>query len=198
MAPIMDPSPPIGSRARRRWWAGIPAVWLSTLLLLAGGYFGSTQRFGAFLFSIPVLASLLLIAVVAAIRASMKRAGRAHLLVAWLLIGLTPLAYLESYDAVQQIRFLVWAATHYRQVSEVVKANNIVMGWDSWGMAGQDNFSYLVVDVDDRLESKDRAIRWTKQVGQSCGLWKTQRVWPEIYIATTYTNCPFNGIEPAE
>ncbi|WP_159754710.1 hypothetical protein [Sphingomonas sp. 8AM] len=198
MALITQSSWPKALLAKWRWWASVPAVRLSMLLLLAGVYFGSSRSFGAFLLSIPMLAGLLLIAVAAAIKASVKRVERTHLLAAWLLIGLTPFAYLLSYEPVQQLRFLFWAVTHYRQVAEASKASSIVVGWDSWGMAGQDTFSYLAVDSDDRLGSQGRAIQWTKEVGQSCGLWKTQRVWPRFYIVTTYTNCPYDRIEPAE
>lgn len=64
-------------------------------------------------------------------------------------------------------------------------------------MAGQDTSSYLVVDTEDRLKLKARADQWTKQLGQSCGIWEKQRVWPKLYIVTTYTNCPYEGVEMA-
>lgn len=64
-------------------------------------------------------------------------------------------------------------------------------------MAGQDTFSYLVVDTEDRLRSKARVDQWTKQIGQICGLWEERRVWPRLFIVTTYTNCPYDGVEPA-
>ena len=71
------------------------------------------------------------------------------------------------------------------------------MGWDSWGMAGKDTDSYLVVDTWDQLESKRRADKWIKKIGQSCGVWQTQRVWPTFYVVTTYTNCPLEGVANA-
>ena len=76
--------------------------------------------------------------------------------------------------------------------------NGVVKGWDSWGMAGQDTFSYLVADTEDRLGSKARAAQWTKQIGQSCGIWEQRRVWPRLYIVTTYTNCPYDDVKPAD
>jgi hypothetical protein len=63
-------------------------------------------------------------------------------------------------------------------------------------MAGSDTFSYLVVDKQDRLGSKSRAEEWTKEVGQSCGIGQADRMWPQIYVVTTYTNCPYDGVEP--
>lgn len=182
---------------RLRWSAKSPAVCLAALLLVAGAYFGSSRDFGSFLLSIPILALLLLGAFVAAVRAAIIKAERAGVLMAWALICLTPLAYFFSYGVVQQIRFYFWAPAHYRQLAEASKTNGIVMGWDSWGMAGQDTFSYLVVDTEDRLKSRARVDQWTKQIGQSCGLWEERRVWPRLYVVTTYTNCPYDGIEPA-
>lgn len=183
--------------ARWKWFARNPAFCLAVLFLLAGAYFGSSRSFGSFLFSIPILALLLLGAFVAAVRATIIKAERVGLLMTWALICLTPLTYSFSYGLVQQIRFFLWAPAHHRQLAEASKKNGIIMGWDSWGIAGQDTFSYLVVDTEDRLYSKARVDGWTKQIGQSCGIWEKQRVQPRLYIVTTYTNCPYNGVEPA-
>jgi hypothetical protein len=168
----------------------------SFMLLLAAAYFGSSRGFGHFLFSIPTLPFLLLCALVAAIWASAKRAQRKRAAVAWLMIAVAPLVYLSSYYVVQHIRFLVWAPLHTSLLEEALKKDGIVQGWDSWGMAGSDTFSYLVVDNQDRLGSKSRGEEWTKEVGQSCGLWRADRMWPKIYVVTTYTNCPYDGVEP--
>ncbi len=86
---------------------------------------------------------------------------------------------------------------HYSQLARASGRDGIVTGWDSWGWGGDDTFSYLVVDTRDTLESKSRAAQWTKQIGQSCGLWQAQRMWPRLYVVTTYTNCPYDGVEPA-
>ena len=179
------------------WITQSPAICLSLLLLLAGAFFGSSRDFGAFLLSIPTLAALLLVAVVAAVLESVKRTDGVRVLSAWALIGLAPIAYLLSYAPVQEVRFLLWAPAHYRQLADASKKNGVVIGWDSWGMAGQDTFSYLVVDTNDQLGSEARRAQWTKQIGQSCGIWEHQRVWPKLYIVTTYTNCPYDGVEPA-
>ena len=179
------------------WLTRSPAVCLAMMLLLAGAYFGSSRDFGNFLLSIPVLAFLLLASVFAAIHTTIAKTQRRYGPTVWTLICLSPLAYLFSYGPVQQVRFLLWAPAHYRQLTEASKKNAIVMGWDSWGMAGQDTFSYLVVDTEDRLGSPARIVQWTKQIGQSCGLWEEQRVWPKLFIVTTDTNCPYDGVEPA-
>jgi hypothetical protein len=113
------------------------------------------------------------------------------------MICLTPFAYICSYGLTQRVLFLLWAPAHYSKLAAASEKNGVIMGWDSWGMAGQDTFSYLVVDTEDRLGSKDRIDQWTKQIGQSCRLWEERRVWPRFYIVTTYTNCPYDGIDPA-
>lgn len=182
---------------RLAWLVRSPAVVSATLFLIAGAYFGSSRDFVFFLSSIPTLPALFLISLVAAVWATCVKVQRSRALVAWALIGLTPLAYFGSYRLAQRVRFLLWAPAHYRQLAKLSEKDGIVMGWDSWGMAGDDNFSYLVVDKEDRLGSKARADQWTKQIGQSCGLWETQRMWPRLYIVTTYTNCPYDGVDPA-
>ena len=182
---------------RWTWFAVNPPVPFAILFLFAGGYFGASRDFGAFLISIPILTLLFLVAFVAAVRAGINKVERPRVLIAWILMGLAPLAYLCSYQPVQQIRFLLWAPAHYSQLAEASKKNGIVTGWDGWGMAGQDTSSYLVVDTEDRLGAMARANKWTKEIGQSCGLWEVQRVWPRLYIVTTYTNCPYDGVEPA-
>jgi hypothetical protein len=179
------------------WSAKSLAVRLAMLFLIAGAYFGSSRSLGAFLFSIPILALMLLGALVATARASLRRVERPCAILACTLICLTPIAYHFSYGLVQRIDFLLWAPSHYRKLAQASKKDGIVMGWDSWGMAGQDTFSYLVADTEDRLGSKERADEWTKQIGQSCALWEAQRMWAKLYIVTTYTNCPYDGVEPA-
>ena len=183
---------------RLAWLFRAPAVVLATLLLLAGAYFGSSRDFGAFLFSIPVLALLFLGALATTMWAACVKVERRRAAVASALICLTPLAYFCSYGTVQRIRFLLWAAAHYRQLAQASEKDGIITGWDSWGMAGENTFSYLVADTQDRLGSKTRADQWTKQIGQSCGLWQTQRMWPRLYVVTTYTNCPYDGVQPAD
>jgi len=62
-----------------RWIPSVenPTVYLAMLLLLAGGYYGSSRSFGNFLFSIPILALLFLGATIAVVRAEVRKARRA-------------------------------------------------------------------------------------------------------------------------
>lgn len=182
---------------RLAWLCRVPAVIFATLLLIAGACFGSTHDFGAFLLSMPVLAILFIAALVATIWAACIKALRGRALAALALICLTPLVYLCAYKAAQEVRFLIWAPAHYAQLARASGRDGIIMGWDSWGFGGEDTSSYLVVDTLDALGSKSRAEQWTRHVGQTCGLWQAQKVWPRVYVVTTYTNCPYDGVEPA-
>jgi hypothetical protein len=182
------------ARGKWRWPTRNNAAWLAALLLLGATYFGSSRNFGLFLLSLPVLGTLLVAALVAS---AFNTAGRACRQATLLLICLSPIAYFCSYGFAQHIRFMLWAPAHYRQLTEASDKDGIIMGWDSWGMAGQDTFSYLVVDTKDQLKLPARRAAWSKQVGQSCGLWEARKMWPKLYVVTTYTNCPFDGVDPA-
>lgn len=181
-------------------WAGFmrsPALILSTLFVLAAGGLGSSNDFGLFVVSIPILGILLFASLAFTARAAFLSAHRRRAAAAAALICLAPLAYVSAYGAAQRIRFLVWAPAHVRQLAQASRTDGIIMGWDSWGMAGEDTYSYLVVDTQDRLGSKARSDQWTREIRQTCGLWKTQRMWPRLYVVTTYTNCPYDGVAPA-
>jgi hypothetical protein len=182
---------------RLAWLFRVPAVAIAAIFLLAGAYFGSTRDFGAFLISLPALSLLFCGTLIATVWAACIRAQRRRAYVAMALICLTPAIYLGSYGALQRIRFLFWAPAHYRELAQASRRDGIIMGWDSWGMAGSDSFSYLAVDTEDGLQSKVRAAQWTKAIGQTCSLWQAQRMWPKLYVVTTYTNCPYDDVQPA-
>jgi hypothetical protein len=180
------------------WFFRAPAVLIATFLLFAGAYFGSTKDFETFLLSFPALGILSLAAFAATGSTALIQAQRSRAAAALVLICLTPLIYFCSYGVAQRLRFLIWAPVHYRQLEKAMVKDGIVTEWDSWGMAGQDTSSYLVVDTQNRLGSSTRADQWTKQIQQSCGVWQAQRMWPKLYVVTTYTNCPYDGVEPAD
>ncbi|WP_353230203.1 hypothetical protein [Novosphingobium sp.] len=179
----------------RRWSSFVTSapVFDGLLLLLAAAYFGSSRNLLAFLLSIPVLIYLFLESLIAAMRAAIIKSDHTRMWLAWALIFLAPLAFIYSYKPVQQIRFLLWAPSHYSQLAEASKKDGIVIEWDVWGMAGQETSSYLVVDTEDRLLTKTRADKWAKQIGQSCDFWEGQGVWPKFYIVSTSTDCPYEG-----
>lgn len=179
------------------WLAKSPAVCLALFLLLFGIYFGSSRDFGSFLLSIPLLGILFVVTLIAIVWSAIIKVDKSRFTVALVIVCLTPIAYFYSYGFTQRVRFLLWAPAHYQELVAASKKNGIIMGWDSWGMAGSDTFSYLVVDTEDRLGSEARIDQWTKQISQSCGIWESRRVWPRFYIVTTNTNCPYDGVDPA-
>ena len=174
---------------------GAGAVVFAAIFLLAGLYFGATREFGAFLLSVPVMGLTFFGALILTIWTSRITTQRRQALVAWMLIVLTVPSYFMSYGLTQQVRFVIWAQAHHDLFVQASRKNGIVTWWDGWGMAGQDTDSYLVVDTEDRLGSKSRVEQWTREIGQPCGIWQTQRVWPKFYIVATNTNCPYNDIQ---
>lgn len=173
---------------------GAGAVAFAAIFLIVGLRFGSTHDFGAFLLSVPLLGLTLLGALISTIWTTRITAQRRYAMLAWALIVLTVPSYFMSYGLSQRVRFLIWAQAHHDQMVQTSKKDEIVTWWDGWGMAGQDTDSYLVVDTKDRLGSKSRAEQWTKEIGQTCGIWTTQRMWPRFYVVATYTNCPYDGV----
>lgn len=173
---------------------GSGAVAFAAIFLIAGLYFGSTQDFGAFLLSVPLLCLTFFGALIFTMWTTRIGAQRRHATLAWALIVLAVPSYFMSYGLSQRVRFLTWAHAHHDQLAQASRKDGIVTWWDGWRMAGQDTDSYLVVDTEDRLGSKSRAEQWTKEIGQTCGIWKTQRMWPRFYVVATYTNCPYDGV----
>jgi hypothetical protein len=170
-----------------------PSVIVATLLVLATAGFGSTRDFGAFVVSVPVLGLLLAGALIATVWAAFFRRERGRALAAVVLIGLAPPAYIGAYGAAQWLRFIVWAPAHQQLLARASARDGIVGGWDSWGFGGEDTSSYLVVDTQDRLDSAARAAEWTREIGQTCGVWQTRRMWPKLYVVTTHTGCPYRS-----
>ena len=173
---------------------GSGAVALAAIFLIAALYVGSTQDFGAFLLSVPLLGLTFFGALIPTMWTTRIPAQRRYAMAAWALIVLVAPSYFMSHGLSQRVRFLIWAQAHHDQMAQASRKDGIVTWWDGWGMAGQDTDSYLVVDTEDRLGSKKRAEQWTKEIGQTCGIWKTQRMWPRFYVVATYTNCPYDGV----
>ena len=158
---------------RQKLLLGRHAVVFAAVFLLAGAYFGSTHGFRVFLLSIPILSLTFFGALIPTILATQKKNERRLAWIAWVLIAFAAPAYLISYDLTQRVRFFLWAPAHFHALDQASRKNGVIMDWDGWGMAGMDTESYLVVDTEDRLRSKARADQWTKQIGQTCGLWKS-------------------------
>jgi hypothetical protein len=90
------------------------------------------------------------------------------------------------------VRFLVWAPFHRDLLKQAPDQDGIITWWDGWGLAGMENDSYLVRAGNDRLTTYDEANVWAQRLGLSCKIVWGERVWPKLYVVTTY-NC---GFEP--
>jgi len=89
-----------------------------------------------------------------------------------------------------RLGFWVWYATHRDVARQYAKRDAIIMTWDSWGMAGMENDSFLVSDPDDSIgSSTENADRWSKRMKSDCDVVGSVRLKRGLYILTTY-NCP--------
>lgn len=177
---------------RKRPYQSAPIV-SAVLLLLAGIYFGGNRDFGAFLLAIVVLPALLLAVLVCLGIELVRRGDAKEIGIAAVIALVSPLAFYASAHLKDRAEFYIWAVTHRAQLSHDMQKDGIIMGWASWGMAGSENDSYLVVDRGDVIGSPNAAEGWRKRQGLSCQIVDTQKMWPKLYIVTTY-NCPFDGI----
>ncbi len=62
------------------------------------------------------------------------------------------------------------------------------IGWDSWGMAGQDTFAYLVYDPKDRLRYAVRTGEGYGAAGLPCDVWQVLRLEKQWYAVVFFTN----------
>jgi hypothetical protein len=165
----------------------------AAMLLAAGFYFGGSRDFGAFLLGIIALPILLLAVLTSlAIEFARKRAdGKTGIAIVIALAS--PVAFHVSAPLKDRAALYIWASMHRAQLSQAMRKDGIVLGWDSWGLAGSGNDSYLVVDRADAIGSFGAAERWRKRLGLSCQIVDSQRMWSRLYLVTTY-NCPFDGV----
>ena len=175
-----------GKRAR-----GGPSIISALLLLLAATYFGGNRDFGAFLLGILVLPALCLAFLVCSGIEIARKGDATRVAIAAMIALISPLAFYASAHLRDHLAFYTWAITHSGQLDKAMQNDGIVTGWASWGIAGSDNDSYLVADRADSIGSLDAAERWRKRHGLSCEIVASKRVWPRLYLVTTY-NCSFD------
>jgi hypothetical protein len=88
-----------------------------------------------------------------------------------------------------ELLFLVWSHTHGDVLRGFTDRDAIVLDWESWGMAGMENDSYLVSNPSDKLAEGGATSEWLRHVGSSCEIVASKRLARGIYIVTTY-QCP--------
>jgi hypothetical protein len=172
------------------WW--LPAI-AAVATFVTAIPFAWSKDFGAFVLLIFVYLPAVLVTLVGlSIWAVVQRKspkGRAiikALLAIPLVMGLTFYLVPRCKD---ELRFLVWSQIHANALSEYAKKDAIILDWESWGLAGMDNDSYLVSNPADNFGERGAAFEWTRRIGSPCDIVATKRMAPALYIVRTY-NCP--------
>jgi hypothetical protein len=158
------------------------------VFLTAGAYFGASRDFLSFLYSIAILPALFLISVTCIVVAFLNRIPLKKMGLPIALVVATPIAAYCSAHLRDPALFVVWASTHQDVLRQALRQDGIVAQWDSWGLAGMENDSYLAVDTQDAISTLQSAERWRKRLGLTCEVVDTHKMWPKLYIVTT-SNC---------
>jgi hypothetical protein len=161
-------------------------------VLATAGPLGWSRGFGTFLFTILFyLPAVILFSICFCIWAwSERKSPRWRPIglataVAFLLVPITLFGLPMVKD---EIGFRFWYETHRSLVEPFLANNAIILDWESWGLAGMENDSYLVSDPSDRLDKTSEKALWLHDVGSDCDLVATDRMARGLYIVTTY-NC---------
>lgn len=166
-----------------------PVLFAPLALCAAAMFFGFSRDFGCFLLSLFVLPLLFLLALLcSAFVLTRPEPGRAALW-ASLMVAVAPLLYLVVGAHRDRIGFAGWAMLNGGILMEAPGRDGIVVDWAGWGMAGSENDSYLVADPRDAIATAPAAEAWRKRHHFVCEIVDTSRMWPRLYIVTTY-NCP--------
>jgi hypothetical protein len=178
------------TKARPLWL--LPAT-IIALAIATGIPLAWSRDFGAFVlatfFYLPALAVVCIALPVSAIFIK-NRKYRIAALTSPLAIAapLTALFLVNVYEH-DHVDFALWYPAHRNLVAEFSNRDGIILNWDDWGMAGDDNFAYLVSAPGDTITDSASASRWVRSQHLSCPVASVQRMIHSIYIFTTY-NCP--------
>jgi len=104
---------------------------------------------------------------------------------------LIPLAFYIVPRIKDEVRFILWSQRHSDVLRAFANRDAIILDWESWGMAGMDNDSYLASNPADNLGEPNTASQWLHHVGSTCEIAGTKRLARGLYIVTTY-NCPLH------
>lgn len=126
----------------------VPTLALATsiALVISAAVFGASRSFGMFLLSLVILPALLILSLILVGLATVNNGGGRGIGRSVMLIVLAPLAAYATAHLRDRVLFTGWSLTHEADLQAVVPRDTVIVGWDSWGMAGSENFSYLVSD----------------------------------------------------
>lgn len=184
-----SPELPAGSVRRLRWLPfEVAAVTLATAVPILW-----SKDFGAFLFFLfaylPVVGLVCCGLVVWAIIE--RKSPQVHSIVISLMV--IPALLVGTFWLLPRIKdeigFFVWSQTHSDVLKSFVGRDAIISDWDSWGMAGSENDSYLVSSSGDNLTKRGPASEFLRRIGSTCEIVASKRLHRGVYIVTTY-NCP--------
>jgi hypothetical protein len=174
----------------RRPLALLPFLLLVPLVLFAV-YFGWSRDFGAFVIGYLLFPPAALgVAIILLAWAVFDRTNRPACLTA-LATGLVvvPAGVFLELHFHDRISFWLWRPAHQAVIERYASKDQIITGWDSWGMAGMSNDSYLVSNPNDSISSLNAATKWVHRIQPACDAAAVERMARGLYIITTY-NCP--------
>jgi len=171
-----------------RW---LPVFAAGAVLAIAGPLAWS-RDFGVFLLTyfvcFPLFMFICACLVVWTITEKRPTRRRSVLATTAVVIFLVPLIFLgiRHMDR-DRAAFLFRYSLHRHLVDESAATDGIITVWDSWGMAGMENDSYLVSNPSDTISSLDAASKWAQRYSD-CEVVDVKRMRHGLYILTTY-NC---------
>jgi len=171
----------------------ILSVVISAALSTAAIVFGASRDFGMFLLGIMVLGGLLILALILLAVATAVDRGSRGVKASAMLVMLAPIAAYAASHLRDRVLFIGWSMAHPAMLQTAASKDTVITGWDSWGMAGSENDSYLISDKLDDSSDIAGAERWRIRMGLGCPIAATARMWKGVFIVTTY-GCPFDGV----
>jgi len=170
----------------------LPALAAIVVLFTAGPLFWS-RDFGNYLFAFFIYIPALLFVLVGLLFWAFfeKQPKRRHSILATIaaIIASSAVVFAGEKYLGDRIAFTFWYPFHHQLVEKFSGKDAIIITWDSWGMAGMENDSYLVSNPSDTISSTDAATRWAHGHRFDCEIVDVQRMRRSLYILTTY-NCP--------
>jgi hypothetical protein len=175
-----------------RLFAQLPLL-AAVIVLVTATPFAWSRDLGIFLicilFYLPIIIIACIILLVMAFKPPMGAQRLPILLTVAVIATLTPTAFTVIPPIRDPVGFFVWYKMHRNLIAKFKSHDGIVVTWDQWGWAGNENDSYLVSNPSDDIAEIDPASRWIKGQGFQCDAAYVERMMHGLYILTTY-NCP--------
>jgi hypothetical protein len=167
--------------------------WIAGVVVLGtAGPLGWSRDFGLFLLGLFVYLPIVVLACYALILWALRerRTPRLWPILATLavVVVMTPATLILANQTKDQARFVAWYLSHRELADSYANADAVITDWDSWGFAGNENFSYLVAARDDSMTTPDAATAWVQRRAPDCEAAGVKQMAHGLYVVTTY-NC---------